>query len=90
MPTDRTSAEAVVHAATLFHRGVICPSEAWRAIYDATDATDVVAILDGLGDVGRSLVSGIHRERPKSLKCLAESDTGFQAMLDWCTANTNG
>ena len=76
----------VVHAARLFHRGIICPTETWNVINDATADVDIVALLDGLDAVDRDAVRGIHNERPESLKHLAATrdDSHFPSLLRWC------
>jgi len=89
--TKRTPAEVVVRAAKLFHRGVICPTEAWNLINDATSDLDVVVLLDGLESSDQELVRGIHKERPESLRHLAASreDSHFPALLHWCKRPSN-
>ncbi len=86
LPSDRSPPEMVVHAARLFHRGIICPTETWNVINDATANVDIVAILDGLDPVARDAVRGIHDERPESLEHLAATrdDSHFPSLLQWC------
>ena len=83
---ERTLPEFVVHVARLYHLGVICPTETWNQIHDATANLDAIALFNGLGDAERALIRGIHLERPGSLENLAKSstDSQFPAMLDWC------
>ncbi|MCA9212028.1 MAG: hypothetical protein KDB27_03110 [Planctomycetales bacterium] len=91
MSTQRNPFEFVVHVAQLYHRGVICPTEAWNQIHDATDDHDAIALFNQLNENGQELIREIHLERPESLEGLATAATGsrFPAMLDWCLAGAN-
>ena len=92
MTPERTPSEFVVHVARLFHRGVICPTETWNQIHDATVGLNAVALFDKLDEPQQTLVRGIYLERPESLENLARSKVGsqFSAMLDWCVAGSDG
>ena len=82
----RTPSELVVSAATLYHRGIICPAESWHLINDAIVDMDVRALLNALPNDDQELVRSIHCERPLSLESLAEdiTDEHYQTLLDWC------
>lgn len=89
---ERTPSEFIVHVARLYHRGVICPTETWNQIQDATADLNAVALFDELDEPQQTLVRGIHLERPESLENLAKSnaDSQFAAMLNWCVAGSDG
>jgi len=91
MNHERTPPETVVHAAKLYHDRVICPSESWRAINDATQELDLISLLNDLDSSEQELIRTIHLERPLSLENLAESDpdSQFPAMLKWCITDIN-
>ena len=86
MNKERTPSESVVHAAKLYHDHVICPSESWRAINDATQGLDLISLLNDLDSSDQELVRKIYLERPLSLQGLAESyiDSQFPVILKWC------
>ncbi len=82
--TARTPIEKVVHAANLYHRGVICPAESWREINRATTGLDLRTLLDALSANDQELLRSMHRERPLSLESLAEENSQFATLLKWC------
>ena len=90
LSTQRNPFEFVVHVARLYHRGVICPTEAWNQIHDATENHDAIALFNQLNENEQELIREIHLECPDSLEGLATSATGsrFPAMLDWCLAGS--
>lgn len=82
--TETAYADFVVRMSKLFHRGIICPSEAWNQIGEATSIERLMLILDSLPQSDQEAVRGIHRKRPESLTHLAANDSRFQVILDWC------
>ena len=88
---SRSPKESVLHFAKLFHRGVICPTETWNKIFEETENSDVVAVLNSLDPEEQMLIRGIHRERPNSLACLAEKnpETNFPLIRDWIESHSS-
>jgi len=85
---DLSEPEFIIHIARLYHRGIICPTEAWQTIAEAN--RDVVRLLDSLKPIEQELIRRIHDDRPESLLGLANRasrDEGFKAMLSWCRNN---
>ena len=56
MNHERTPPETVVDAAKLYHDRVICPSESWRAINDATLELDLISLLNDLNSSEQELI----------------------------------
>jgi hypothetical protein len=60
--------ENVHHAATLYHRGIICPAEMWNRITDPLTTQTAVTILDGLPVNLQDTLRRAYAERPWSLR----------------------
>ncbi len=73
--------------AMLGQRGILCPTECWRQINDATAEIGLVPLLDSLSRRQQLVIKANHLERPGSLEHLAASETNshYPALLKWCT-----
>jgi hypothetical protein len=90
---NETPDRFVVRVAGLYHRGVICPSEAWNQIATAIDESPVKEFLAQLSTEERQSLLRLYDERPLSLAHLAEKYDSpkeqFLNLLRWCGAGKN-
>ena len=70
---------------------MICPTETWNQIHDATADLGAIALFNALDDAEQALIRGIHLERPGSLENLAKSnsDSQFPSILNRCVAGSD-
>lgn len=69
---------SIAHIVDIWKRGIVCPGEAWNQILDATQGSDLVAMLDSCEPATQKTVRDLYRDRPDSLP------SGHIDLREWC------
>ena len=64
MVPERTSRDAVCHAALLYYRGVICPAEMWFQVVRVLTPESAAGILDSLPAETQRQLRAVFEDRP--------------------------
>jgi len=87
-----TPAQSVVRVATLYHRGIICPSVPWDYILDSIGESDIAEIFEQLTPDEQRSIRAIYLDRPRSLAAKAgdrpTSKPQVADLLRWCVPFT--
>jgi hypothetical protein len=81
---QRTASESVAHAASLYRRGITCPAEMWRVLFDSLPDEKMADFLDGLPGDAQIVLREAFSERPESLQGVSRQHPGKAAVQQWC------